>query len=129
MFYKGNKSKTEILNDLKNLKDNDPEEIIVNHKSYKRDNKTITQIKILRDFKCQICSTTIIKKDGTNYIEAAHIQPKHKKGRETPDNIILLCPNHHKEFDFGALEIKSHDASKIVFVLNGQKHSLNLSLE
>src|SRR5690606_128383 len=60
-FYKKSKSKDDIINDLKKLQDSDPEEIIVNHKTYKRDNKTIAQIKILRDFKCQICSTTIIK--------------------------------------------------------------------
>jgi putative restriction endonuclease len=123
-FYKKNKTKkADILNDLKNIKDNDPEEGIVNHKAYKRDNKTIALIKILRDFKCQICSTTIMKKDGGHYVEAAHIKPKYQKGRETPDNIILLCPNHHKEFDLGKLEIKSHDIKQIVFVLNGQLHS------
>ena len=123
-FYKKTKSKAEILNELKNLKESDPEEVIVNHKTYKRDNKTIALIKILRGFKCQICGSSIIKKDGTEYIEAAHIKPKHQKGKEILSNIILLCPNHHKEFDLGSLEIKLHNSKFIDFILNGQRHKL-----
>lgn len=121
------KTKEQILTDLKNLKPTDSAEIEVNHKTYKRDNKTIALIKILRDFKCQICSTTIKKKDGTFYIEAAHIKPKHLKGRETLDNILLLCPNHHKEFDFGQLEIINQDIEQIDFILNGQRHKIKLN--
>lgn len=123
-----NKSRTkeQILADLKNLKPTDSEEIEVNYKTYKRNNKTIAQIKILRDFKCQICGTIIKKKDGSFYIEAAHVKPKHLKGLETLDNIILLCPNHHKEFDFGQLEIKNHDKEQIEFILNGQQHKIKL---
>lgn len=128
-FYKKNKTKADILKDLQNIKYSDSEEVTVHHKTYKRDNKTIAQIKILRDFKCQICSTTIIKKDGSKYVEAAHIKPKHQQGRETPDNIILLCPNHHKEFDLGQLEIQLHNTKEICFLLNGQRHKLKLSLE
>ncbi len=121
------KTKEQIIADLKNLKPTDSEEIEVNHKTYKRDNMTIAQIKILRDFKCQICGTTIKKKDGSFYIEAAHIKPKHLKGRETLDNILLLCPNHHKEFDFGQLEIKNHDNDKVEFILNGQQYKIKLT--
>jgi putative restriction endonuclease len=128
-FFKKTKTKADILNDLKNVKENEPVEIIVNRKTYKRDNKTIAQLKIYRDFKCQICGHSIIKKDGSKYIEAAHIKPKHQKGSETPDNIILLCPNHHKEFDFGELKIINHDTKGIEFLLNGQRHKLKLSLE
>ncbi len=126
-FYKS-KTKADIFKELQNLKETDPEEIIVNHKTYKRDNKTIAQIKVLRDFKCQICSTTIVKKDGSKYVEAAHIKPKHQKGRETLDNIILLCPNHHKEFDFGKLEIKLHDMTQIEFLLNDKQYKIKLSV-
>ncbi|ACF42685.1 HNH endonuclease [Pelodictyon phaeoclathratiforme] len=126
-FYKQAKIKEEILDELNNLQPSDSEEIIVNKKTYKRDNKTIAQIKILRDFKCQICGVTITKKDRSKYIEAAHIKAKHQKGRETIDNIILLCPNHHKEFDLGDRIIKSHDSNFIDFVLNGQQYKISLT--
>jgi putative restriction endonuclease len=108
-FYKATKTKEEILEELNNLKESDSVEIIVNQKTYKRDNKTIALIKILRDFKYQICGITIIKKDGSKYIEAAHVKAKRQKGVESLDNIILLCPNHHKEFDLGNCIINSHN--------------------
>jgi len=123
-----NRTKEEIAIELQNLKPTDPEEVIINSKSFKRDNRTIAQIKIVRDFKCQICSTSLKKKDGSLYVEAAHIEPKHRKGRETPDNIILLCPNHHKEFDFGDREILEHTKEKIHLVLNGQEYTISLKV-
>lgn len=126
-YYKKTRTKEEILEDLKNLQPTDSEEIFVNQKTYKRDNKTIAQIKILREFKCQMCGATIIKKDGSKYIEAAHIKAKHQKGRETLDNIILLCPNHHKEFDLGDRIIRSHDSNFIDIVLNGQQYKISLT--
>lgn len=126
---KRTKSKKDMIEDLKNIGLFDSKEVIISHKAYKRDNKTIAQIKILRDFKCQICDTSILKKDGSKYIEAAHILPKYKRGRETPENIILLCPNHHKEFDYGSLEILHHDKDKVDFILNEQRYKIILSLE
>jgi Predicted restriction endonuclease len=128
-FKAQNKTKQEIIEELKKLQPTDHEEVIINNRSYKRDNRTIAQLKILRDFKCQICSTTIKKKDGTFYVEAAHIRAKHKKGRETPDNILLLCPNHHKEFDLGDRNIFLHDKDKIYFTLNGQEYKIPLKIE
>ncbi len=128
-FKKQNKTKQEIAAELKNLKLTDPEEVMISSKQFKRDNKTIAQIKILRDYKCQICSTSIRKKDGTLYIEAAHIEPKHTKGRETPDNILLLCPNHHKEFDLGERKIVQYDKEKIHFLLNGQEYKISLKID
>jgi predicted restriction endonuclease len=99
---------------------------MVNRRVYKRNNKAIALIKLLRGFKCQICNTTIIKKDGSKYIEAAHIEAKHKKGKETLNNIILLCPNHHKEFDCGKVFINSHDSNYIDFTMSGLQHKLKL---
>ena len=118
-----------IKKDLSNLTENEDETTIVSHKIYKRDNKTIAQLKILRDFKCQICETKIIKKNGGFYIEAAHIKPKNQKGRETPDNILILCPNHHKEFDYGQRRIIKHNKDFIEFELNDKEYKLNLKVK
>jgi len=126
---KQRETRQDILKELKKLKTTDSEQITISSKSFKRDNRTIAQIKILRDFKCQICSESIKKKDGSMYIEAAHIKPKHQKGRETPDNIILLCPNHHKEFDFGNLKVQKHNTQHIEFLLNETLHNISLKLE
>ncbi len=123
------KDKKQIITDLENLDENKTETVIVKHKTYKRDNKTIAQIKVLRDFKCQICGTQIKKGKGGFYIEAAHIKPKNKMGRETPDNILVLCPNHHKEFDYGSRKIIDHNKSFIEFNMNERTYKLNLKIE
>ncbi|MFD2719985.1 HNH endonuclease [Hymenobacter monticola] len=114
---------------LKNLKKTDDDHVMIDGKSYKRDNHTLAVIKQLRDFACQVCNTKILKRDGTFYIEAAHIKARSQFGRETPDNILLLCPNHHKEFDYGETEITFHDADKVVFMMNGKSYSVTLTIE
>ena len=127
-IFKREKSKSKIINDLLNLKESETETVYINNKTYKRDNKTIAQLKLLRDFKCQICETQIKKRNGEFYIEAAHIKPKHKKGCETPDNILILCPNHHKEFDYGYMLVKHHSKDYIEFDLNGIKYKIDLKI-
>lgn len=124
-----NKSKDEVINELKKLKEFNSESVVINNKKYKRDNKTVAQLKYIRDFKCQICSTQIKKKDGSYYIEAAHIIPKYNNGKETPDNILILCPNHHKEFDYGDLNIIENNSKKIEFLLNDEKYVISLDLD
>ncbi|NMH26745.1 HNH endonuclease [Flavobacterium silvaticum] len=126
-YLKRTKSKQEVLAELNSITAREPEIVTINHKAYKRDNKTIALIKIVRDFKCQICQTFIPKSNGEKYIEAAHIIPKHEQGQELPENIILFCPNHHKEFDLGSPNITKKDKSSIEFTLNGKEYKINLS--
>ena len=85
-------------------------------------------IKILRKNECQICGNFIRKKDGTQYIEACHIKAKKEKGKESLENIILLCPNHHKEFDLGELNITEHSNEIIKFILNGNNYEIELKV-
>jgi hypothetical protein len=121
--------RNELAKELNDLIASDPEIIEIRNRQYKRDNKTIVQIKYLREFKCQICGANIIKKDGSMYIEAAHIKPKKDKGNELPNNIIILCPNHHKEFDLGEKEINIHTKEQLEFVLNKKKYVIDLVLK
>jgi len=123
-----NLSREEIINSLKKLTPKSSEKVSINSIAYKRDNHTIAKIKILRKFECQICGIKIKKEDGSFYIEAAHIKPKKEKGAETPDNILILCPNHHKEFDYGKLDIISKSKKVINFYLNGVQHSISLEI-
>ncbi|MDW7760406.1 MAG: HNH endonuclease [Acidobacteriota bacterium] len=117
-----------ILDDLRNVKATDSEQVEIHGKAYKRDNKTIAQLKIVRGHKCQICSHSIKKKDGSLYVEAAHITPKKNKGTELPSNIIILCPNHHKEFDLGKMEVEERTAETLVVMVNEKKYSIDLRI-
>jgi len=121
--------RTQIIKELKEITPQIPELVEFRGKQYKRDNKSIVELKILREFKCQICGTSILKKDGSFYVEAAHITEKKHKGPESPDNILILCPNHHKEFDFGNKKIIERTKEKLSFELNGRKYNISLELK
>lgn len=123
-----NADKARIAEALKNTINQTDEHVIVNTKRYKRDNKAIALIKLYRDMKCQMCKSSIMKKNKKLYIEAAHITPKRERGKETPDNILVLCPNHHKEFDLGELNIHFRDIDKIHFTLNNETYTIELSV-
>jgi len=122
------KSKNEIVEELLNVKPTDPVEVEIKGKTYKRDNKTIAQLKILRNYECQICQTKIPIKNGF-YVEAAHIVSKANKGPEIPRNILILCPNHHKEFDYSDKKILRHTDDLIEFEMNGKKYNISLKVK
>jgi hypothetical protein len=126
--FKKSMTREQIIDQLINLKDYKSKEVTSKLKLFNRDNKTVALLKIIRDFKCQICGITILKKDGSNYIEAAHIKAKKEKGKETPENIILLCPNHHKEFDLGKRKIICQNKSLFEFALNGKNYKIKMNL-
>lgn len=51
---------------------------------------------------CEYCGTPGFKKsDGSRYVEAHHIISLSKQGPDTLENVIALCPNHHRQAHFG----------------------------
>jgi 5-methylcytosine-specific restriction endonuclease McrA len=40
----------------------------------------------------------------SDHVDLHHIVPHNLGGDNSPDNLILLCPNHHREADRGELE-------------------------
>lgn len=121
------------LNEIRNfLRDYVPkkgEKIQFKGESYKRDQGIIGMLKKLRGYKCQICNTSIKRMFGPPYVEGAHIKPKSDNGSEDPSNILILCPNHHKEFDLGErIPISQDDLSKFKFKLNGNIYELSVEV-
>jgi hypothetical protein len=94
----------------------------------RQDTKIIQAFKKASDYKCQFpnCGQRIKKKNGGYYIEVAHIKPVYKGGKSVLGNLIVLCPNHHKEFDFGELEIRDQTISNIAGQLNGIEFQISL---
>lgn len=87
----------------------------------REDTALIKVLKNLYENKCQMpgCRASIKKKDGTYYCEVAHIVPFSEIQTSTADNLIVLCPNHHKEFDLGDKQILVHNKQVVKGVLNG----------
>ena len=127
-FKKEGKTKEQLLDILSERKKQKNKTENYQGSRNKRDNESIAIIKYLRNFECQICGKSILKADGTYYVEAAHIDPKRDKGKETLENILLLCPNHHKEFDLGKREILYRDDKSVSLKINGRTYNISLIL-
>lgn len=69
-----------------------------------RDTKIVSELKRLYSFCCQICGTRIELPSGY-YCEAHHLKPlgSPHNGPDIKSNIVIVCPNHHVMFDYGAI--------------------------
>ena len=51
---------------------------------------------------CEYCGTKgFVLPDGRHYLEAHHIIGLADDGPDTPENVIALCPAHHREAHYG----------------------------
>ena len=56
---------------------------------------------------CQVCGEHRKRDNSNRYAEAHHIQPlgADNPGPDVAENILILCPNHHSDFDYGLVKI------------------------
>jgi len=94
----------------------------------RNDTQFVNKLKEIADYKCQFpnCGKKIKKKNGGFYIEVAHIKPVSKGGQSVLGNLLVLCPNHHKEFDYGKLNVQEQTISKIRGNLNDKEFEIKL---
>jgi hypothetical protein len=72
-----------------------------------RDTKVSAMAKERYNYRCQLCGDRRESRDGTPYAEAHHVKPLGAKhdGPDTAANVVVVCPNHHADFDYGRLRI------------------------
>lgn len=72
-----------------------------------RDTRVARALKQLHMDTCQICGIVIELGDGSTYSEAHHIKPigNPHRGPDTPENIIVVCPNCHVRLDYFAVPL------------------------
>ena len=72
-----------------------------------RDTILTKRLKNIHKNQCQICGTAIGPSD-CEYSEVHHIMPLGipHNGPDSINNMIVLCPNHHAEFDYGYIAIE-----------------------
>ncbi|WP_145320244.1 HNH endonuclease [Paenibacillus xylanexedens] len=72
-----------------------------------RDTYLARSLKQLHNNECQICGERIELSDQNFYSEAHHIKPlgKSHNGPDIAGNILVLCPNHHVQCDYGAIDL------------------------
>jgi hypothetical protein len=116
-----------INQQMQNVSPSRIEQIVMT--TIRNDTKIIKALKKAANYKCQFpgCGKQIIKKDGSHYIEVAHISAVAIGGQSILGNLIVMCPNHHKEFDYGDLDIHQQTLSKISGQLNGIPFEINMT--
>ena len=51
---------------------------------------------------CEWCGAKgFATSSGSTYLETHHIQPLSENGKDSVENVVALCPNHHREAHFG----------------------------
>ncbi|MFA5031443.1 MAG: HNH endonuclease [bacterium] len=93
------------------------------HKEIKRNAELPWLLKELYSFKCQVCGYGFEKKYDVPYSETHHIIWLSRGGIDHSNNLIVVCPNHHRIIH----EAKpKFDRNKLAFVYN---NGLNEHLE
>ncbi len=95
----------------------------------RKDTAIIKALKKAANFTCQFpgCGHQIKKKKGGYYVEVAHIKSVARGGQSILGNLIVLCPNHHKEFDYGSLSVRLQTPNRIAGKLNNREFDIMLS--
>lgn len=72
-----------------------------------RNQSIVTEIKEAYGDTCAICGLPLHIGGGRYYTDGAHIKPlgSPHHGPDIMENVLPLCPNHHRQFDEGAIGI------------------------
>jgi predicted HNH restriction endonuclease len=111
----------ELLEDFPSLKSEEREVIV---KQVKRYHDIVENSKRKYNNKCQIkdCGFTFKKKNGRFYSEAHHLIPLSEGGTQEENNIIILCPNHHRMMHYADIEIGNIELDKREIKINGNTY-------
>lgn len=82
-------------------------------KRVKRLDAVKAYVKELAGYKCESCDFTFTKKDGSKYVECAHIKPLSKSLEDLPENVAALCPNCHAMLDKGDMSARKSVLEKL----------------
>jgi hypothetical protein len=87
--------------------DKNPEQTTTEQDRLLRDQTVVTELKTLYDHTCQLCGYRLQRAEDAGYSEVHHIKPlgDPHNGPDIPENMLVLCPNHHADFDNGMLTI------------------------
>ena len=74
-----------------------PRKIVVpEHEEFYRDPVLAESLKSVYDHRCQVCGMNFRIKYDEPFAETHHIQPLSERGFDIGENIVVVCPNHHR---------------------------------
>ena len=85
-----------------------------------RDTIKSKKLKKIYQNTCQICNYSFPQYVKLGYSEVHHVWPMGDKGNDDFDNMLVLCPNHHTEFDYRVIQFNS-SKNNVIEDLEGKK--------
>ena len=81
------------------------------------------------DYRCQLCGYSFKMDNGNYYCEAHHIKELSKGGSQNPSNVLILCPNHHRQFHYASQQVVMSPSSCGVrkVIINGHEYPISLN--
>lgn len=86
-----------------------------------RNTRIARRLKVLYHNECQICGFTFAKKNGEMYSESHHVIPLGRKGSDKIKNIIILCPNCHRQLHYAGIKYGKKRNNKMLLKINNVK--------
>ena len=116
---------------LSNFKENyiSPTRTLSTVKRLNRNVALSEKIKLMYDFKCQICNIKLNSPSGPIAI-GAHIKPlgMPHNGPDIIQNMLCLCPNHHDQFDYYSFYIEPENF-EIIGLNSFQNKKITINLK
>ncbi|UTF53420.1 HNH endonuclease [Natronosalvus rutilus] len=80
-----------------------------------RNEVLVRELKRLYNDRCQVCGERRLQGPDTAYSEVHHLMALGDDGPDTPENTVVLCPNHHIDLENGMLTIdpQTHEISHL----------------
>jgi 5-methylcytosine-specific restriction enzyme A len=70
--------------------------------AYVRDPEVRRQVRLRAQGRCELCGTRgFTMSNGRLYIEVHHVIPLSEQGPDKVENVVALCPSHHREAHHG----------------------------
>jgi predicted restriction endonuclease len=72
-----------------------------------RNTVVVEDLKQTYEYTCQVCGDRRHGEDGAFYAEGHHLKPlgSPHEGLDVRENLLVLCPNHHADFDYGNITV------------------------
>jgi hypothetical protein len=72
-----------------------------------RNQTLVRNLKEIYDDICQICGDKRLQGEDVGFSHVHHLMPlgNPHSGDDKPENVIVLCPNHHEDFENGMIEV------------------------
>ena len=86
--------------------DQSPDRVEISTERIQRNQQRSNSLKKRYDYQCQVCGDRRMQAENEPYAECHHLIPLGTDdGPDSLENMVVLCPNHHTDFDNGVIRV------------------------